>query len=99
MRNLIFIWFVLRHFRKVIVKLRGRGLIGTAIDGYLALQRFCYGLFLNAPGVRGRVKLQVDEALKKLEDKMVPKGPGVTRHIALPKEGLTDEAIKEELKT
>lgn len=62
------------------------------------MRRYAYGLFLNAPGVRGKVQAQVDEALKKLEDKLVPKGPGVTRYLALPKEGFTETQAKEELK-
>lgn len=40
----------------------------------------------------------MDEALKKVEEKLVPKGPGVTRYLALPKEGFTDEQAKAELK-
>ena len=36
--------------------------------------------------------------MKKLEDKLVPKGPGVTRYLALPKSGWTDEQVKAELK-
>jgi len=35
--------------------------------------------------------------MKKLEDKLVPKGPGVTRYLALPKSGWTDEQVKAEL--
>lgn len=50
---------------------------------------------MNLPGIKSRVQLQVDEALMKLEDKLVQKGPGVTRYTTLPKEGLTDEKIKE----
>lgn len=62
------------------------------------MQRYSYGVFLNFPGIRSKVQLQVDEAVKKLEDRLVPKGPGVTRYLTLPKEGLTDEQAKEELK-
>lgn len=40
----------------------------------------------------------MDEALKKLEDKLVPKGPGVTRYTSLPKDGLEDAKIKDILK-
>jgi len=35
--------------------------------------------------------------MKKLEDKLVPKGPGITRYLALPKSGWTDEQVKAEL--
>ncbi|KAL7275344.1 Dihydrosphingosine phosphate lyase [Rhizina undulata] len=96
-RNIIFIFFILRHFRRVVRKLRGRGLIGTTVDFYNHLKRYIYGLVLRAPGIRTKVQSQVDEALKKLEDKLVPKGPGVTRYLSLPKEGFTEEQVKAEL--
>lgn len=41
--------------------------------------------------------LEFDQAMKKLEDKLVPKGPGVTRYLALPKTGWTDQEVKTEL--
>ncbi|KAH0612547.1 uncharacterized protein H6S33_008927 [Morchella sextelata] len=98
MRNIVFAYFILRHFRRAVRKLRGRGVFGTLSDGYAYMRRYAYGLLLNAPGVRGGVQAEVDKALKKLEDKLVPKGPGVTRYLALPKEGFTETQAKEELK-
>ncbi|KAF8544900.1 pyridoxal phosphate-dependent transferase [Trichophaea hybrida] len=95
LRNIVFAFFILRHFRKALRQLRGRGIFGTAGSFYRYLQHLAYGLFLNLPGIKSRVQLQVDEALMKLEDKLVQKGPGVTRYTTLPKEGLTDEKIKE----
>jgi sphinganine-1-phosphate aldolase len=76
----------------------GRGLVGTTVSLYHSLYRIAYGVFLNLPGIKSRVQAQLDEAVKQLEDRLVPKGPGVTRYTALPKEGLTDESIKEILK-
>jgi sphinganine-1-phosphate aldolase len=76
-------------------QLRGRGIAGTLVSFYQYLQRNAYGLFLNLPGVKTKVQGQVDVALKKLEDKLVPKGPGVTHYSALPKDGYSDEKIKE----
>ncbi|KAA8910493.1 pyridoxal phosphate-dependent transferase [Sphaerosporella brunnea] len=98
LRNLVFIWFLLRHFRKAIRQLRGRGILGTLGSFYAYLWRNAYGVFLNLPGIRSKVQGQVDVALKKLEDRLVPKGPGVTRYTELPKDGLSDEQIKEILK-
>lgn len=79
-------------------RLRGRGIIGTVVDVYSYAQRYAYGVFLNFPGIKSKVQGQVDEALKKLEDKLVQKGPGVTRYLALPKEGFTKEQARAELK-
>jgi len=54
-----------------------------------------YGYFLRLPGVRDKVKKEVDGALRKLESKMVP--ADATRYLALPKEGWTQEAVRKEL--
>jgi sphinganine-1-phosphate aldolase len=56
-----------------------------------------YGYFLRAPGVRNQVRKQVNEALAKVHDKMIPVGG--TRYLALPKEPWTDDAVRTELQS
>ncbi|KAJ9665582.1 Dihydrosphingosine phosphate lyase [Coniosporium apollinis] len=97
LRNLIFLLFLLRWTRKALYQLRGRGLLGTIHDSYISLRRVLYGLFLRLPGVRTKVSAQVAESIAKLETKLVPSGPGVERHLALPAEGWSDERVREEL--
>lgn len=81
------------------MKLRGRGPIGTVVDIYTAIRRVGYGLLLRAPGVRSQVQKQVNEALTKLQAKLVPSGPGIVRYINLPKEGWSEETVLKELDT
>ncbi|KAL8726176.1 MAG: hypothetical protein Q9181_006155 [Wetmoreana brouardii] len=97
LRNLLFLLFLLRWTRKSILLLRGRGLFGTIVDAYAGLRRFSYALFLRAPGVRSRVQSQVSEAIAKLENKLVPQGPGISRYLKLPKEGWTEQQVRAEL--
>ena len=52
---------------------------------------------MRAPGVRSQVKKQVAEAVAKLEGKLIPQGPGVSRYLTLPKEGWTEEQVRQEL--
>ncbi|ROT43258.1 sphingosine-1-phosphate lyase [Sodiomyces alkalinus F11] len=96
-RNIIFILFVLRWTRRVWWKIKGRGIIGTIVELYTELRRVLYGYFLRAPGVRGKVQKQVGETLAKLQSKMVP--TNLTRYVTLPKEGLSEDAIRAELDT
>ena len=97
LRNLIFLFFLLRWTRKTVLQLRGRGPFGTAIDVYVAVRRTLFGIFLRMPGVRSKVQAQVREAIAKLEDKLVPNGPGVSRYLTLPKEGWTETQVRGEL--
>lgn len=94
-KNIIFFYFVLRWTRRLWWKLKGRGIIGAILELYRDIERTLYGYFLRAPGVRGQVQKKVQESLDKMANKLVP--PGQTKYLALPKEGLTDEAVRAEL--
>ena len=43
------------------------------------------------------MQAQLGEAIAKLENKLVPKGPGINRYLALPKEGWSETQIRAEL--
>ena len=47
--------------------------------------------------MREKVQKSVAESMTKLENKLVPRGPGVTHHLTLPKEGWGDEQVSSEL--
>lgn len=97
LRNLVFIFFVLRWTRKLFYQLKGRGPIGSTIDLYTYIRRTLYGIFLRLPGVRTKVQTQVAESILKLEQKLVPSGPGVQRTTTLPIEGWTEEEVRNKL--
>lgn len=95
LKNILFFFFVLRYARRLWWKLKGRGIIGAILELYRDIERTLYGYFLRAPGVRGQVQKKVKESLEKMSNKLVP--PGQTRYLTLPKEGMTDEAVRAEL--
>lgn len=94
-RNIVFLYFILRWTRRAIWKIKGRGLIGATVELYRDTQRFLYGCFLRAPGVRGKVQKQVQESLAKMSAKLVPQTE--TRYLTLPKQGMPREAVQAEL--
>lgn len=98
-RNIVFLFFILRYTRKTLVSVRGYGIFGSIRNLYAAIRLWCYSFFLRLPGVRSQVDKQVTEAITKLQDRLVPKGPGVTKHLTLPKDGLTVEQVRTELKS
>lgn len=95
LKNILFFYFLLRWTRRSFWKIKGRGLIGSIVELYTNARRIAYGLFLNAPGVRSKVKAQVDEAKAKLQAKLIK--PGETRYLALPKKGWSDDDLRVEL--
>ena len=92
---MVFLYFVLRWTRRLVWKLKGRGVIGAVLELYANVERTLYGYFLRAPGVRGKVQKQLAEAKAKMEMKLVPKMD--TRYLTLPKEGMPADAVRAEL--
>lgn len=95
LKNILFFYFLLRLTRRSYWKLKGRGLIGTIVELYTDARRIAYGWFLNAPGVRTKVKAQVDDAKAKLQAKLIK--PGETSYKKLPEKGWSDDALRAEL--
>lgn len=81
----------------MIRQIKGRGIIGSALDGYLLVRRASYKLFQRLPGVREKVQLQLAEAKIRIETKLVPSGPGVQRFVRIPADGWSAERVREEL--
>lgn len=96
-RNVVFILFLFRYVRKTFYSIRGYGILGSLRNVYVSIRLFCYSLFLRTPGVKGQVDKQVSTAIEGLESKLVPSGPGITRYLALPKEGWTADQVRAEL--
>ena len=97
LRNIVFFFFLLRWTRKAVLQLRGRGVILSIVDAYTSLRRILYGWFLRVPGVRSQVQKQVAESISKIEEKLVPQGPGISRYLTLPEKGWTQEQVRGEL--
>jgi sphinganine-1-phosphate aldolase len=97
LRNIVFLLFVLRWTRKLFHQLKGRGIAGSVVELYTYTRRSLYGIFLRLPGVRTKVQTQVAETILKLERKLVPSGPGVARTVTLPKEGWSEEQVRNAL--
>ena len=97
LRNIVFILFVLRWTRIAFYQLKGRGLFGSLAELYRYVRRYLYGVFLRLPGVRTKVQTQISESLLKLERKLVQSGPGVERITTLPREGWSEDTVREKL--
>lgn len=93
----MFFFFLLRWTRKAALQLKGRGVWGTSVDAYNTVRRVLYGLFLRSPGVRSKVQKSVADSISKIEGKLVPRGPGVSHYLTLPKEGWSDSQVSAEL--
>lgn len=94
-RNIVFFLFLLRLTRRVLWKIRGRGIFGTIAELYTDARRILFGWFLRLPSVRAKVRRDVDEALGKMENKLVP--AGAARYTTLPAQGWSDTDVRNAL--
>ena len=79
------------------LQVRGRGIAGSVVQIYKSIASTVFGYFLAIPAVRSKVQGQVTDATVKLQSKLAPSGPEITRYLNLPKIGWTDEAVLGEL--
>ncbi|CAG8442483.1 13679_t:CDS:2 [Ambispora gerdemannii] len=97
-KNIIFVLVIYRVFTSKINTLRVHGIRRTAIEAY----KFVFAAALRvtlagAPGVKAKMRAEVDKAIKEIEEKVAPKNPGDARYLELPEEGLDEARLKEEL--
>ncbi|TFK21883.1 sphinganine-1-phosphate aldolase [Coprinopsis marcescibilis] len=96
-KSALFYYVVGIYSLKAYRHLRARGVVTTGKEVYTYVSQFVIRLILKLPSTRKKVEAQMGKAKLDVENKLVPKGPDVTRHLALPDEGKSIEWILEEM--
>jgi len=92
-----FFYVVLGHSLKVTRHVWIRGVFQTATDIYKSISREIVMFLLKFPPQKEKVEKQLADAVRKVEESLVPRGPHVIRHLALPHQGRTPEWIVQEM--
>lgn len=95
-RNVIFILFLLRIFRRSFYTVRGYGFLGTARRIFSLIRVYLYGFFLRFPVVRAQVDKEVLKAITGIEEKLAQTS-GLHKYKSLPSQGWSTEAVSAEL--
>ncbi|KAI0775783.1 PLP-dependent transferase [Trametes elegans] len=77
--------------------IRARGLIQSVRDIYRWALQETLLLALRFPSAKKKVETELGKARLDIEKKLVPQGPGVTRHLSLPDQGHDTEWILAEM--
>ncbi|KAH8119045.1 pyridoxal phosphate-dependent transferase [Phellopilus nigrolimitatus] len=96
-KTVLFVYVLLTHSLRAQRHLRARGVTQTISEFWTWLCQRVILLALRLPSVKQKVDGQIDEARLKIENSLVPKGPDVVRHLALPIEGRSPEWILQEM--
>lgn len=97
LRNILLILFILRYTRKILIYVRGYGVVGAASRSYRDLYVRAYAMFMRLPFVQSKVRKDVDKAIADLQGKLVPNGPGIIKYTALPLTGWSAEEVSAQL--
>ncbi|KAF2220937.1 pyridoxal phosphate-dependent transferase [Elsinoe ampelina] len=96
-RNVLFLLFITRNLRLLLLYLHGYGPILSAQLLYRSVKARLYRLFISLPGIRTKVDAQVRSAIYGLEQKLLPSETGTSKFTSLPVEGWTGEQVRAEL--
>ncbi|KAF8149467.1 pyridoxal phosphate-dependent transferase [Crassisporium funariophilum] len=96
-KSALFYYVLLTHAVRVKRHLRARGITASAKELYTWISQQIVHLILRIPSTRKKVAAQMDAAILGMENRLVPKGANVTRHLSLPSEGKSLEWILSEM--
>ncbi|PCH36045.1 PLP-dependent transferase [Wolfiporia cocos MD-104 SS10] len=97
LKNVLLLYLILTRTLKAIRHLRARGFARTIVDLYTWVSQETLLLALRLPRLRAGVQRELAKARLDIEAGMVPSGPSVTRHLALPSFGQSAEWIVAEM--
>ncbi|TDL15304.1 PLP-dependent transferase [Rickenella mellea] len=98
-KTILFIYVLFTQSIKAQRHLRARGVTQTAVDFWKWISREVILLALRFPAAKLKVDTQIGQARSDIEKKLVPQGPNVVRHLALPSKGRSPEWILAEMDT
>ncbi|KAJ7497639.1 pyridoxal phosphate-dependent transferase [Mycena latifolia] len=97
LKTLLFFYVVLKHSVKAQRHLRARGIATSFRELYTWIAQHVIMLAMRLPAMQRKVQAEMGKAKQDIEDRLVPKGADVTRHLALPAAGQTPEWIIAEM--
>ncbi|KAH6906411.1 sphinganine-1-phosphate aldolase [Coprinopsis sp. MPI-PUGE-AT-0042] len=98
-KSALFYYVVALYSLKAFRHVKARGITTTAKEVFNYVSQIVVRLLLRLPHMQRDVKTKMDKAKLDIENKLVPKGPSVVRHLNLPEEGKSLEWILKEMDT
>ncbi|KAF9227039.1 PLP-dependent transferase [Gyrodon lividus] len=96
-KTILFFYVVSTQSLKLYRHLRARGLGLSIAQGWLWIAKQALLLAIKLPSAQKKIREEMGKVRLDIEDKLVPKGAEVSRHLSLPAEGKSVEWILEEM--
>ncbi|THH12743.1 hypothetical protein EW146_g7415 [Bondarzewia mesenterica] len=96
-KNLLILYLVLTRSLKAWRHVRARGLSQTTSDLYQWVAQKVVLLIMSMPEMKKKVATEMGKAKVDINNRLVPQGPGVTRHLSLSTQSRSLEWIMDEM--
>ncbi|KIJ60028.1 hypothetical protein HYDPIDRAFT_32607 [Hydnomerulius pinastri MD-312] len=96
-KTLLFVYVVSTQSLKLYRHLRARGLRQSVAESWLWISKQALLLAIKLPSAQKKIQQEMGKVRLDIEDKLVPKGAEVSRHLSLPAEGKSVEWILAEM--
>ncbi|KAF9446347.1 PLP-dependent transferase [Macrolepiota fuliginosa MF-IS2] len=96
-KSILFYYVLATYALKAKRHITARGVVASAKEIYAWVAKTVVHLALRLPATKKKVEDQMGQAKLDIENKLVPKGPKVVRHLRLPEEGQSLEWILAEM--
>ncbi|KAJ7217718.1 pyridoxal phosphate-dependent transferase [Mycena pura] len=97
LKSVLFFCVLFKYALKAQRHLRARGIVLSVREFYRWIAQHVITVALRLPAAQRKVRMEMNKAKLDIEDKLVPKGPDVTRHLVLPSEGQSLDWIISEM--
>ncbi|KAI9310798.1 sphingosine-1-phosphate lyase [Dichotomocladium elegans] len=100
LKNVVFILVLLNYWSYFYAKIAVCGPLRVAKDFQAFVKRIIFKQLRRLPSVQAKINAELDKTLKEMEHSMMSReGDNVVPQLRLPKHGLTEEQVLDELKT
>ncbi|KAH7889086.1 pyridoxal phosphate-dependent transferase [Phlebopus sp. FC_14] len=96
-KTMLFFYVVSKQSLKVYRHVRARGLRRSIAESWIWISKRTLLLAMKLPAAQQKVQQEMAKVREDVEDKLVPKGPDVTKHMELPAQGKSVEWILAEM--
>ncbi|PVG02577.1 putative sphingosine-1-phosphate lyase [Serendipita vermifera] len=97
LKSAVFYYLLVRYILKTYRHIVGNGVSQSVVDAWKWLSLRAILLALKLPAARRKVDAELAQVRKDIRNKLLPQGPNVIRHLALPAQGKSREEIVAEM--
>ncbi|GAB5592627.1 Dihydrosphingosine phosphate lyase [Umbelopsis nana] len=98
LKNVVFVLVLIHYWSRLYSKVLVRGPIRAGKDAYAYCLKLFFRQLRRLPAVQAKIDAELSKTLKDLEHSVLSREGNTKRYLSLPKEGMSKEEVRENLK-